>query len=242
MRIAVMSDIHGFSIALRTVLEDMARRGPFDAVVAAGDFCEVGPDPSGCLQLLATHQVRLIQGNTDRDIAACAKIGCSDAGLRFVVDAIGVDRALALGDLPLTMRFSPTDRTADDLLVCHANPHDLERKLLPELTDRELRERLLPVSAGAIAFGHHHVAFTRSLDGMLLVDVSAVGNPKDEDLRCKYAILTWEQAAKGWSAEIIRLPYPLQETLEQIRQSDLPKPERTARKLLHASYRPMSPQ
>lgn len=239
MRVAVMSDVHGFSLALAVVLRDISRRGPFDAVVAAGDHCEVGPDPAGCLTLLLDADVSLIQGNTDRDISACAEDGCTDPGLRFVIDRIGKRTARELGDLPLTLRFSPTGNPAHDLLVCHANPHDLDRKLQPELDRREVLERIDGVAAAAIAFGHHHVAYTRIVDGTLLVDVSAVGNPKDEDLRCKYGILTWDEDAGAWGAEIMRLPYPLEETITQIRDSGLPNPERTIRKLRHASYRPL---
>ncbi|MEA2594744.1 MAG: hypothetical protein QOF01_1213, partial [Thermomicrobiales bacterium] len=46
MRVAVMSDIHGFSLALETVLADIDLQGPFDEVVVAGDLCEVGPAPA----------------------------------------------------------------------------------------------------------------------------------------------------------------------------------------------------
>ncbi len=46
MRVAVMSDIHGFNLALETVLADLDAQGPFDEVIVAGDLCEVGPGPA----------------------------------------------------------------------------------------------------------------------------------------------------------------------------------------------------
>jgi hypothetical protein len=49
MRVAVMSDIHGFNFALETVLADLDQQGPFDEVVVAGDLCEVGPAPADVL-------------------------------------------------------------------------------------------------------------------------------------------------------------------------------------------------
>ena len=71
----------------------------------------------------------------------------------------------------------------------------------------------------------------------LLVDVSAVGNPKDRDLRCKYGILTWNGAGPGWSAEIRRLEYPIAETRAQMRESGMPGAEKAIAKLERASYR-----
>ena len=75
MRIAVMSDIHGFSIALEHVLAEIDRTGPFDEIVVAGDLCEVGPGPEEVLSILQSRAVTVIQGNTDFDIVEAARMG-----------------------------------------------------------------------------------------------------------------------------------------------------------------------
>lgn len=239
MRIAVMSDVHGFSLALDEVLADVAARGPFDAIVVAGDLCEVGPDPAGALDRIRQAGFVVVQGNTDRDVALAATGAFFSDELDFVLDEIGGAGAAWLGALPMTHRITPPggQSPADDLLVCHANPHDLERKLTPEMSDREVREVLGETVAAAIAFGHHHVAHTRTLDGMLLVDVSAVGNPKDGDLRCAYGVLEWDSDGHHWRGEIVRIPYPLEATEAQMRASGMPDPERAIRKLRRATYR-----
>jgi hypothetical protein len=71
---------------------------------------------------------------------------------------------------------------------------------------------------------------------MTLVDVSAVGNPKDGDLRSKWGVLQWDEAAMRWSAELRYVDYALDETEAQIRASGLPNPEGAIRKLRKASY------
>ena len=38
LRVAVVTDIHGNLQALRAVLDDIQRRGPFDRLIAGGDF------------------------------------------------------------------------------------------------------------------------------------------------------------------------------------------------------------
>lgn len=241
MRVAVMSDVHGFSLALETVLADLARQhaiSPLAETIVAGDLCEVGPAPAAVLERLQAGGFTVLTGNTDRDLVASAQAGWGSAESGFALDQIGAAGVAFLAGLPFAHRITPPGGTSpdDDLLAVHANPHDLERKLRPEMSDRALREVIGETRAAVIAFGHHHVAFSRDLDGQLLIDVSAVGNPKDGDLRCKYAILTWGTDTRRWTGEIRRLPYPLAETADQIRASSLPDPERTLRKLLRASY------
>lgn len=238
MRIAVLSDIHGFSIALDRVLARIDESGPFDAVVVAGDLCEVGPAPAEVLDILRSRDVVVIQGNTDFDIVDAARTGDGYGAVKYAIEQIGSVGVDYLARLPFSHRISPPGGAGerDDLLIVHANPHNLLDRMEPTASDRELRERIGDVNASAIAFGHYHVCFVRTVDETLLVDVSAVGNPKDGDLRCKYGVLTWDAERRRWSAELVKLPYPLDETEEQIRDSDLPNPEKVFKKLKRASY------
>jgi predicted phosphodiesterase len=233
-----MSDIHGFSIALETVVEDLAAQEPFDEVIVAGDLCEVGPDPAAVLDLVRNRAFTVLTGNTDADIVEAAHTGWARGSARYAIEQIGPDGVAYLDALPFSKRITPPggESPEDDLLVVHANPRNLIDKFLPEMSDRELREVRGETRAAVIAFGHHHVSYRRELDGTLLVDVSAVGNPKDGDLRCKYGVLTWDAAGRCWQAELRKLPYPLEATAAQVRASALPDPDRVLAKLVKASY------
>jgi predicted phosphodiesterase len=238
MRVAVMSDIHGFNLALETVLADLDREGPFDGVVVAGDLCEIGPAPAAVIEILRARDFFVIQGNTDLDIVLAARQGGGSDEVEYAIEQIGEDGVEYLAGLPFSRRITPPGGRSpdDDLLVVHANPHNLTDKLDPNLSDGELKQIIGDTRAAAIAFGHIHICYVRNLDGMLLVDVSAVGNPKDGDLRCKYGILTWNEGDRSWHAELRKLPYPLEATAEQILSSGLPEPEKVLRKLMKASY------
>jgi predicted phosphodiesterase len=238
MRIGVMSDIHGFDLALETVRGDLDARGPFDEIVVAGDLCLVGPAPGRVLERLAASDYTVLCGNTDRDIIAAASDVDPSAELAYALRQIEPRGVAYLAALPLARRITPLsgESPRDDLLVVHANPHDLERKITPEMSDAQVRAVLGDARAAVIAFGHHHVAFTRVVDGTLLVDVSAVGNPKDGDLRCKYGVLEWSPELRSWSAEITRLDYPVESTVAEMRRSGLPHAEAAIRTLLRATY------
>jgi predicted phosphodiesterase len=238
MRVAVMSDIHGFDLALETVLADMEARGPFDEIVVAGDLCLVGPAPERVLERLGDSGYTVLCGNTDRDIVAAASSADPPAEFAYALQQIGPQGVAFLAALPFDRCVTPASGEAprDNLLVVHANPHDLHRKITPEMTDAQVRAVLGDTRAAAIAFGHHHVPFTRVVDGTLLVDVSAVGNPKDGDLRCKYGIVEWSPQSRSWSAEIVRLDYPVDRTVAEMRGSGLPHVDAAVRTLLRATY------
>jgi len=238
MRVAVMSDIHGFSIALETVLADIDATGPYDEIVVAGDLCAVGPDPDGVLEMLRERDFTILQGNTDYDVVDTSRFGPFEEELTYVQRKIGPEGIEFLAMLPFSHRVTPPGGSAldDDLLVVHANPHNLVDKLDPNDSDRALQEIIGDARFRALAFGHIHICYTRELDGRLLVDVSAVGNSKDGDLRCKYGVLTWNAETRAWTAEIRKLDYPLGETEAQILSSDLPNPQKTLKKLLDAAY------
>ena len=67
MKLALISDIHGNSVALDAVLADIDSQGSVDEVWVLGDLAALGPDPVGVLERLnALPKVRFLRGNTDR--------------------------------------------------------------------------------------------------------------------------------------------------------------------------------
>ncbi|MGC4192529.1 MAG: metallophosphoesterase family protein [Thermomicrobiales bacterium] len=234
MKVAVISDIHGYSIALDRVLADIDATG-VDRIVAAGDLCEGGPDPAGVLARLGERGIEAVQGNTDRDLAADAR---SSKSARWISDQLGAGGLETLARLPFDVRITPPDGTspADDLLVVHANPVDQDRALNPAASKREVETILGDAQAAVIAFGHIHIAYIREVKGITLVDVSAVGNPKDGKLASRWGLFTWDEPERRWLAELRVVDYPLAETEAQVRASGMPNPDKVLAKLTRASY------
>lgn len=235
MQVAIMSDIHGFPLALDSVLGDIDAHGGIDRIIAAGDLCEGGPDPNGVLERLGTSRVELVQGNTDRDLAASSR----ESRLAWwTAEALGDEGLRFLGGLPFQIRITPPGAAPfeHDLLIVHANPTDMDRHLAPDLPEDEVLEMIGSAKAEVIAFGHIHISYIRQVGDVTLVDVSAVGNPKDGDLRSRWGLVTWDQAKAHWSVELRFVDYPLEETVLQIRDSAMPKADSVIRKLKRAAY------
>ena len=234
LNIAVISDIHGYSLALDRVFDDIAQHD-IEHIIVAGDLVESGPDPMGVLERLTSRNLMVIQGNTDYDIAKRVR----DSKLASWTERqIGKQGRQYLLDLPFEHRVTPpgADSPWQDLLVVHANPYDFNNAIPPDAEQDDLDYLIGKTRAGMLAFGHIHVAYIRELPAMTLVDVSAVGNPKDGDLRSKWGHLTWDSETLSWSAELRYVEYPLEETEAQILASGIPKPEKRIARLKKASY------
>ena len=70
MKLALIADIHGNSVALDAVLSDLSRESNLDGYLFLGDYAAFGPDPVGVLERLShLDHARFIRGNTDRFVA-----------------------------------------------------------------------------------------------------------------------------------------------------------------------------
>jgi predicted phosphodiesterase len=239
MRVAIMSDIHGFDLAFNAVLDDIDRNGPFDLIAVAGDLCVIGPRPDEVIRIARERELAVLKGNTDIDLVQGWRSGSADPEIRYAAALIGADGINWLDHLPFELRVSPpgSEGPHDDLLIVHANPQNVREALDPNLPDVELLRLIGWTEAAMIAFGHIHICYTRQVGRYLLMDVSAVGNSKDGDLSSKWGIASWDETTRKWSAELRRVPYPLAATKAEILACGVPSARKVIRKLEQAAYR-----
>lgn len=236
MRIAIISDIHGNFTALKAVLQDLGQQPPVDQLIVAGDLCLNGPSPREALERVQALDCPVIQGNTDLEIVTEApqKGEKKRTTVGWTREQIGADGIAYLEALPFSHRIS--NPQGSDVLIVHANPLNLEDAIFPNSSDAALQLLLggVDTSVGVLAFGHLHIAYTRSWRHLLLVDVGSCGLPRDEDHRASYAILDWQD--NGWQAEIRRVPYDVQEVVKQLKTCGIPNSEKRIKVLLEARY------
>ncbi len=223
MKIILFSDVHGNFNALQAVLIDAERHEP-DLIIFAGDLCLMGPSPGECLRLVRGRRLPAVVGNTDGWLAGIGNPPeQAAAALAWTRAQLTADDLAWLGRLPFGLRVSPTGRAADDLLIVHANPRDVNDIIYPAEPDQQarwgdvrqpdaaLRPLLAGVDAAVLAFGHLHIPSIRTVDGLTLVNVASVSMPGDGDGRAKYALLAWDghgwSAGHGWSISHHRVGY-----------------------------------
>jgi len=183
VRIALISDLHANELALRAVLDDIARVG-VDRIVCLGDVATLGPRPNAILEILRTLDCPCIMGNHDAFLIDPELIH-SYTELPIIVDAVDwCRRQLSTEELDFVRTFRPHLEIALDaqstLLLFHGSPRSHMEDLLAttpaDALDRALDGRRATVMAG----GHTHVQMLRQHRGLLLVNPGSVGIPFKE--------------------------------------------------------------
>jgi len=241
MRIALFSDVHGNLTGLRAVLEGIDGLPEVDQVVFAGDACMFGPRPLECILELREREISCIVGNTDHWIlnpppmeeslegkARQRRIDLRELS-RWTHASVGEEGLSWLEDLDSSFDIwvSPTPQQKDDLLIVHANPHDLLQVIFPSETrqkelygqvrqhDDELKPIVGGIRASMIAFGHLHIPNQRNYGNISLVNISSVSLPGDGDVRAKFTTMTWGRDG-GWEVELHHMEYSAEEEVRAL--------------------------
>lgn len=234
LKVAILADIHGNTLALEAVLQDIQERGGVDEYWVLGDLAALGHDPLGVLQRLAAlPKAHYIRGNTDRYLADGQSPGPDLETILSDLEALHMKMRLAssfswtagavapagwlpwLRQLPLEMRRVLPDGTR--LLAVHAAPGtDDGDGIHLSTTDGELRRLLAGVAADLVLVGHTHIPFDRLLDGVRVVNPGSISNQFPPDLRASYAILTCD--SRGYTLEHHRADYDRQAVIEAVQR------------------------
>lgn len=204
MKYLVISDVHANIEALESTL---AAAGPYDHVLALGDFIGYGADPNAVVERMrALPSITLIRGNHDK---VGVGLDTSDGFNYLAKRAIAWTAATLTADNHEWVAGLPQGPHMVDPLVeiCHGSPFD-EDTYIFEAVDvaRALRTSERPLCL----FGHTHVpaAFRLAPDLELigpprgaefrialvpgikyLINCGAVGQPRDGDPRAAFGIL-----------------------------------------------------
>ncbi|HXT34681.1 MAG TPA: metallophosphoesterase family protein [Chloroflexota bacterium] len=238
-RLAAFSDTHGNLPALDAVLEDMARKGPFDHVLMAGDLVEGGPHPAETLAAIRALNCPVVLGNTDSYLLAepdapelAGMNEAERASSAWTAERIGPEGLAYLRSLP---RQYHLPGPAGGILMVHANPDNLEDHIHPDEDAGALEERLAGVQAGVLVFGHLHIAYQRRLGRLLLVDVASAGFPRDGDHRAAWAEIYHDDL--GWHATLHRIAYDMEAVAIALEQCGMPNGKKRAKVLRQARYK-----
>ncbi len=235
MRRAILSDIHSNLEALQVVLADIREHG-ITELYCLGDVIGYGPNPCQCLEAVMKMDVCIL-GNHDQ-ASMFDPDGFNPVALRAIYwtrneldQSDGNATAVAkrwdfIGELPVRHQDG-------DYMFVHGSPRDPTNEyVFPEHAYDERKMANLFRRVPKYSFqGHTHIPgiFTPSGDfitpeecnykfalgeSKLMVNVGSVGQPRDNDPRACYVILTDD------SIEFRRLDYPLEETINKIYMVD----------------------
>jgi predicted phosphodiesterase len=245
MRVAILSDIHGNSIALDAVLEDIEQSDSVDEYWVLGDLAALGHAPVQVLERLAAlPEVRYARGNTDRYVCtgdrppqplhdvkadptlwpAVVEIAGTFAWTQGAITSAGWLEWLS--QLPLEFRIALPDGTK--VLGVHAAPgRDDGAGFRPGMNDADLVSLLGDCDADLVFVGHTHQFVDVVVGGTRVVNPGSVSNPLPPDLRAFYVLL--EADSSGYAIESRQVDYDREAVIRALERIRHPGTEFIAR-------------
>ena len=212
MKILLLADIHANWPALAAVRES------FDVCLFAGDLVDYATDPLPCIEWVRKNALASVRGNHDHAVAQRVPVHGSD-GLRLLTAAtrefhwkvLGPSHNRFLAKLPVTKYLTLDGRR---FLLVHGTPRDPLDEYLTADADA-WSARLAAVDVDFVCVGHTHIPFHLELDRLQVVNPGSVGQPRDGDPRCSYAVI------ENGAVEIRRVEYDIDATLRQMQESGI---------------------
>lgn len=245
IKLAVLADIHGNSVALQAVLDDLASEGGADYTIVLGDLAVFGPDPNGVLTLLKDHKPTFyISGNTDRYLVEERyPTGSGKQSWEAQVLASFPWTARQLGQhglqflANLSRRHLLSFSEAHSVLAVHGSPRSDEENIYPDTSEAELKQMLWHSQPyNLLLCAHTHLPVNRVVDGRRVVNAGSVGLPFDTYPAASY-VLVHLQPGGHYRIEFRRVAYNVETVIDQLFAVAHPAAEvqaynlRTARRL-----------
>lgn len=235
-KIAIISDIHGNLEALKTVLNDIDKRG-IKTIYCLGDMIAKGANAKECVSLVKKRCSVVLRGNCDRYFSSeqdlDEKVEIEKIRYTWNHGKLSKDDAEYLLNLPFSYEFYMSGNlvrlfhatpTSDRGIVLNQNkPFEKYTLFLP--SDKTISDKI----ANVVVYGHVHSQYADNIYNRIIINVSSVGNSlnnvrnplkdaPDKFTSCAfYAILEGnldDEELGAFSYQFIRLPYDVEKELE----------------------------
>jgi predicted phosphodiesterase len=223
LRIAILSDIHGNSTALETVLREAASES-IERLFVLGDLVGYYYEPLKVLELLAPWNVDFIGGNhelylsqalTDpaRLAAITAKYG---GGLETAIQTLSPEQLDFLVKLPIT---KTVEVDGLKIVLAHGSPWSVEEYLYPD-SNATAFDKFATLDCKMVFIGHSHYPFQRMVGDVRVVNSGSVGQPRDIGGLASWMILD----TKTGLVVNRRTPFETDELVAQAKNRDVTLP------------------
>lgn len=234
MKYAIFSDIHSNLEALVAVLEDMYEQG-VTHTVCLGDVVGYNASPRECLTLVRTLDCPVMMGNHDEMVAGVRGNpahfnALASEGITHSKKNLSNEDRQFLANRPMYMNL-------EGFTVVHASMDDPENWNYVT-SALEASNSMVYQKTGVCFCGHTHVPkiFIKDVGQVkelpptlrmefqknkhYLINVGAVGQPRDRDWRASYVIYNLEDQ----TLEFRRVSYDLEKSQKKILAAGLPEP------------------
>lgn len=238
--LAIISDIHGNTEALRAVLADIASAS-VERIVCLGDVVGYGPEPKQCVDLVAEHVSVTLMGNHDYavmfepnqfNMSAESASFWTRADLQTESDAARRNaRWDFLGTLPVKHTMAADDLGMGELMFVHGSPRKpINEYIFPDdVYNAPSKVQSSLERVGHLCFvGHTHVpgvfietpdfyspeelenVYEVNPERKAIINVGSVGQPRDRDNRASYVLV------EPGKVHFRRVTYPVDVVMQKV--------------------------
>ena len=231
-KIAIFSDIHANLPAMETVAAHIGQ-GSYDGIYCLGDIGGYASEPNETQAVIQAMDCPTVRGNYDDGVGNNGNdCGChyikpfdikmSEVSFQWTRQHTTDTNKAWLRELPREIRL---DVAGKRVLLCHGSPRSTTEYLFENRSEGFLKQFTAggkdDASADVIVFGHTHVPYQRTVDGVTFINTGSVGRPKDNDPRAGYCVVTFDEGTV--TSEQVRLPYDVGAACERLLAADLPE-------------------
>jgi len=200
--IAIISDVHGNYPALQSVLRRIDELG-CEKIISLGDvtgyYCMVNE----CIDEFRRRNIANILGNHDSYVLGKGKCPRSTT----VNKCIEYQKKILSGENYAYLESSLDFLDTDLFSARHGGWRDPLDEYI-ERFDFSIAERY---SCKFFCSGHNHIQTVQKKDNVIYFNPGSVGQPRDEDSRAGFALITND------GVELLRVEYPIDEIVEHMR-------------------------
>jgi putative phosphoesterase len=231
-RLAIFSDIHANLPAMEAVKASI-EASSFDGIYCLGDIGGYASEPNEVQELIRSMGCPTVMGNYDegvgfnKDDCGCHyikpfDIEMSNTSFLWTREHTTDANKAWLRELPREIRFEIEGKK---VLLCHGSPRDTTEYLFENRSDGYLKQFVAEGKADAhadiIVFGHTHVPFHRTVEGVDFVNSGSVGRPKDGNPQAGYCVLSIDGSEV--SSEQVRVEYDVELACSRLVTAGLPE-------------------
>lgn len=232
IQVAVFSDVHGNLPALEVVLKDIEKRG-IRQKFCLGDLVDFAPWGNEVIEQIRNLNIPCLMGNHDERIAfdisvvPLSKHSEEEMNARFIAidhskKYITEDNKKFLSELPFHLKLNyKVGEKHWNIQLVHSSLESNDTYLYESENDEVFKMMLESAGADVVVMGHTHLSFKKQFrNNTWAVNCGSVGRSKEENRLASYVIFTLDE--EKITPEIVQLPYPIDETIRQIRESGIP--------------------
>lgn len=218
MKIAVIADIHGNTVALKKCLQ-FIKEQELSKIFFLGDAVGYLPFAKEVIDMLREEKISCIKGNHEAMLLGLLPMPEKNEAVYKLNET---KKTLSDEELSIIKSWNNTHEIFEGgkkILMVHGSPKDnLNGYIYPD-TDLKQFDN---VDADVIIFSHTHYPFIKKLNNKLFINTGSVGLPRDCGNLASLAVYNCDSA----NAEIYRIPFSTdmffeRETAEKIHPAAL---------------------